>query len=61
MKDVSIQHLQDIEEGDEPKRMVLIELANGELETITFYHDTLRDIAEFIRESYPNARRFEEI
>lgn len=60
MEDVSLSHLEAIEQG-EPTRLIEVELQDGRIITFTSNNLTPRDIAKYIRKTYPNLRRWEEI
>lgn len=60
MNDVSLSHLEAIEQG-EPTRLIEIELQDGRIITFTASNESPREIAEYVRETYPNARKWGEI
>ena len=59
MNDISLQHLEDIEQGP-PKRLIKVTAEWGTEFTLTFHNESAREIAEYIREFHPGAR-YEEI
>ena len=57
--EISLQHMEDIENGA-VKRLVSVQPLNAAQFTLTFYNQSAREIAEYIREFHPGAR-YEEI